>query len=67
MSKPTIPPQEVRDRLRSTHAQDPEMVAILAALDRAEHLLHRSLYEFGSEIRSEIKTLLGTDPLLPRS
>ena len=55
-----------RRELVARYPNDEQIKAILRRLAQAEELLERSLYEFGSEIRSEIETLLGKPGLLDR-
>ena len=60
-----IPSHERRQELFDSLTDAPAEVAeIFKALDTAENLLERSLYEFGSELRTEIEQFLGAPPLL---
>jgi hypothetical protein len=52
--------------LRERFAGDPEVTALIAAYQRGESLLRRSLWEFGSELRGEIEAYLNEPPLLGR-
>lgn len=60
-----FPSREQRQALGERYAHDRELVDALRAMDRAEYLLHRSLYEFGVELRTEIEKFLGETPLIP--
>jgi len=55
-----------RRELAARYPDDEQIKTILKRLARSEELLERSLFEFGSEIRSEIETLLGEPGLLDR-
>jgi len=55
-----------RRELAARYPDDEQIKTILRRLARSEELLERSLYEFGSEIRSEIEALLGQPGLLDR-
>jgi hypothetical protein len=59
-----LPDPDTRRRLRERHGNDPETTAALRALDRAADLLERSLWEFGSELRTEVEAFLGEPPLV---
>ena len=56
---------ERRD-LAARYPEDDQLKIILRRLARSEELLERSLYEFGSELRTEIQALLGEPDLLKR-
>jgi hypothetical protein len=57
-------PQEHLQALKQRYPQDAELQALLKAYGRAEKLLGRALWEFGSELRGEIEAFLGEAPLL---
>jgi hypothetical protein len=57
-------PAEQLEVLRQKHADDPDLQALIKAYIRAEKLLGRALWEFGSELRGEIEAFLGETPLL---
>ncbi|MBJ79978.1 MAG: hypothetical protein CMH60_01545 [Myxococcales bacterium] len=60
-----IPSHERRQELLQSLGDAPvEVAEIFKALEVAENLLERSLYEFGSELRTEIEQFLGEAPLL---
>ena len=61
----SLPKREIRKQIQNDLSQaHPQINEIFAALDTAESLLERSLYEFGSELRADIETFLGEIPLL---
>jgi hypothetical protein len=64
MNTKRLPAPEVRRELQARYAEDHDVIQVMAALDRSEKLLRRSLYEFGSELRTEIEEFLGEPPLL---
>ncbi|MDP7038279.1 MAG: hypothetical protein QGI45_03920 [Myxococcota bacterium] len=60
-----LPSREVREEMKKTLTDaHPKIDDLFKALDTAESLLERSLYEFGSELRGEIEHFLGEPPLL---
>ena len=65
LSMKIIPAQE-RKHLAEQYPDDNNIQKLVAALDRSEQLLQRSLYEFGAELRTEIESFLDEPPLLPR-
>ena len=58
---------EERRALAQRYPDDKDVKTILKRLAIAEKLLERSLFEFGSEIRTEIEELLGEPSLLPKT
>tara|TARA_B100000959_G_C14670255_1_gene496160 strand:+ start:181 stop:372 length:192 start_codon:yes stop_codon:yes gene_type:complete len=60
-----LPNRELRTQIQQDLSDaHPQIGEIFKALDAAENLLQRSLYEFGSELRNEIESFLGESPLI---
>ena len=53
--------QAIADR----YPDDEEIISLVTRLAKAEALLDRSLYEFGSELRNDIEKFLGQPHLIP--
>jgi len=52
--------------LVARYPDDEDVKALVDRLGRAEKLLDKALYEFGGDLRGEIESFLGVEPLLPR-
>tara|TARA_Y100001968_G_C19191430_1_gene635366 strand:+ start:190 stop:384 length:195 start_codon:yes stop_codon:yes gene_type:complete len=58
--------REERKALVDRYPNDEQIKVVLKRLAQAEHILDRSLYEFGAELRGEIEEFLGAPNLLAR-
>ena len=65
--KPKVIKGEVRRRIGERHPEDEEIQDLLRSYERAEAILKRALWEFGSELRGEIEAYLDEEPMLPGS